>query len=106
MTRTSSRYAVLTALITLLLALPAHASVNKSITIDAGATSNGASTVNGKVTIGAGATVTGTDRNLAVYRGRPVRGRSGIDRDALVNACVDRQRQQQRNQRRQDGIPA
>ena len=59
MTRTASRYAVLTALVTLLLALPAHASVNKSITIDAGATSAGASTVNGKVTVGAGATVTG-----------------------------------------------
>lgn len=59
MTRTASRNAVLTALVTLMLALPAHASVNKSITIDAGATSDGASTVNGKVTVGAGATVTG-----------------------------------------------
>ena len=45
--------AFVTALIALLLALPAQASVNKSITIDAGATSDGASTVNGKVTVGA-----------------------------------------------------
>jgi len=59
MTRTASRYAALTALVALLLALPVQASINKSITIDAGATSDGASTVNGKVTIGAGATVTG-----------------------------------------------
>ena len=59
MTRTASRYAALTALVALLLALPVQASINKSITIDAGATSDGASTVNGKVTVGAGATVTG-----------------------------------------------
>lgn len=59
MTRTASRYAALAALVTLLLALPVQASVNKSITIDAGETADGASTVNGKVTVGAGATVTG-----------------------------------------------
>ena len=59
MTRTASRCAALTALVTVLLALPVQASINKSITIDAGATSDGASTVNGKVTVGAGATVTG-----------------------------------------------
>ncbi|HSM29334.1 MAG TPA: polymer-forming cytoskeletal protein [Woeseiaceae bacterium] len=59
MTRTASRCAILTALVTLLLALPAQASINKSITIDPGATSAGASTVNGKVSVGAGATVTG-----------------------------------------------
>jgi hypothetical protein len=59
MTKTVGRCAALAALVTLLAALPAHASVNKSITIDAGATADGASTVNGKVTIGAGATVTG-----------------------------------------------
>ncbi len=59
MTRMLGRYAALTALATLLLVLPAHASVNKSITIEAGATADGASTVNGRVTVGAGATVTG-----------------------------------------------
>ena len=59
MTRTANRSAALTVLVSLLLALPAHASVNKSIKIDAGETSDGASTVNGKVTVGAGATVTG-----------------------------------------------
>jgi hypothetical protein len=46
-------------LVSLLLALPACASVNKSIDIDAGDTSDGASTVNGKITVGAGATVNG-----------------------------------------------
>jgi hypothetical protein len=59
MMKTANRCAVLTALVTVLLALPAQASVNESITIDAGATSDGASTVNGKVAVGAGATVTG-----------------------------------------------
>ena len=59
MTRTANRSAALTVLVSLLLALPAHASVNKSITIDAGESSDGASTVNGKISVGAGATVTG-----------------------------------------------
>ncbi len=59
MTRTANRCAVLTALVTVLLALPVQASINKSITIDAGTSSDGASTVNGKVSVGAGATVTG-----------------------------------------------
>jgi predicted acyltransferase (DUF342 family) len=59
MTRTASGRAGLAALLALLLALPVHASVNKSIAIDAGTTSDGASTVNGKVSVGAGATVTG-----------------------------------------------
>jgi hypothetical protein len=59
MTKTLDRSAVLTVLVALLLALPAQASVNKSIAIEAGETSDGASTVNGKVSVGAGATVTG-----------------------------------------------
>jgi polyisoprenoid-binding protein YceI len=59
MIKTANRYAALAALAALLIALPVQASVNKSITIDAGATSDGASTVNGKVSVGAGATVTG-----------------------------------------------
>ena len=59
MTKTLDRSAVLTVLVSLLLALPAQASVNKSIAIEAGETSDGASTVNGKVSVGAGATVTG-----------------------------------------------
>ena len=59
MTKTVNRFGALAALLALLMALPAQASVNKSITIDAGETSEGASTVNGKVTVGAGATVTG-----------------------------------------------
>lgn len=59
MTRTASRNAALTALVTMLLAFPVQASINKSITIAPGETSGGASTVNGKVSVGAGATVTG-----------------------------------------------
>jgi len=59
MTKIANRYAALAAMTALLMALPAQASINKSITIEAGATSDGASTVNGKVTVGAGATVTG-----------------------------------------------
>ena len=59
MTRTASRKAALTALVTMLLAFPVQASINKSITIEPGETSGGASTVNGKVSVGAGATVTG-----------------------------------------------
>ncbi len=59
MTRTLHGRAALTVLVSLLLALPAHASMNKSITIGAGESSAGASTVNGKISVGAGATVTG-----------------------------------------------
>jgi len=59
MTRIANRYAALTALFALLLALPVEASLNKSITIAAGESADGATTVNGKVTVGAGATVTG-----------------------------------------------
>ena len=57
MTRIANRYAVMAALVALLLALPVQASVNKSITIAAGESADGATTVNGKVTVGAGATV-------------------------------------------------
>ena len=59
MTRIAHSSAAVTALVSLLLALPACASVNKSIEIDAGETSDGASTVNGRITVGAGATVSG-----------------------------------------------
>ena len=47
------------ALAALLFALPATASVNKSIRIEAGTTADGASSVNGSVTVGSGAIVTG-----------------------------------------------
>jgi polyisoprenoid-binding protein YceI len=59
MTRNLRISAAPAVLLSLLLALPACASVNKSIEIDAGDTSDGASTVNGKITVGAGATVRG-----------------------------------------------
>jgi len=47
------------ALLGLMLALPAAASINKSIKIAPGESSDGASSVNGSVTVGAGAVVTG-----------------------------------------------
>lgn len=59
MTKFASKGAVFEALAVLLLAMPVQASVNKSITIDAGETSDGASTVNGRISVGAGASVTG-----------------------------------------------
>jgi DUF4097 and DUF4098 domain-containing protein YvlB len=43
----------------MLIALPVHAGVNSSITIDDGETADGASTVNGKISVGTGATVSG-----------------------------------------------
>lgn len=51
--------ALVAGLAALILALPAQGSVNKSIKIEDGATSDGASSVNGSVTVGANATVTG-----------------------------------------------
>ena len=59
MTKTLRIGAAPAVLVSLLLALPACASVNKSIDIDAGETSDGASTVNGRITVGDGATVRG-----------------------------------------------
>ncbi len=47
------------ALLGLMLALPAAASINKSIKIAPGESSDGASSVNGSVTVGSGAVVTG-----------------------------------------------
>jgi len=59
MSRVLSTSAALAALAALLLATPAFGEVNKSVTIAAGQTSDGATSVNGSVTVGAGATVTG-----------------------------------------------
>lgn len=50
---------LLAGLVLLLIAVPAAASINKSIRIDDGGESNGESSVNGKITVGYGATVTG-----------------------------------------------
>jgi hypothetical protein len=59
MMKVLSRSAALAGLVALFLALPAHGSINKSIKIGAGETSDGESSVNGSITIGEGATVTG-----------------------------------------------
>lgn len=58
MTYQTAKHTVL-ALIALMLAVPATASVNKSIRIEDGTTADGASSVNGSVTVGNGAIVTG-----------------------------------------------
>ncbi len=59
MTYLTAKRSVL-ALIALMLAVPAMASVNKSIRIEDGATADGASSVNGSVTVGNSAIVTGS----------------------------------------------
>jgi DUF4097 and DUF4098 domain-containing protein YvlB len=46
-------------LLALLMVVPAFGSINKSISIDAGSDSDGASSVNGSITVGADAVVTG-----------------------------------------------
>ena len=64
-------------LLMLLLAVPVYgASVNKSIKVDAGSESDGASTVNGSVSVGAGAVVTGTLKT--------VNGKVRVDEDAAI----------------------
>ena len=55
----ANRHVVVAGIAALLVALPAHASINKSVEVPDGGTSSGASTVNGRITIGADATVTG-----------------------------------------------
>lgn len=54
-----SRSATLAGLVALFLALPAYGSINKSIKVGPGETSDGESSVNGSITIGEGATITG-----------------------------------------------
>ena len=67
----------LVALLALSIAAPVHAhSVNKSVKIGAGNTSDGESSVNGSITVGSGAVVTG---NLST-----VNGRIRVDSDARV----------------------
>jgi len=59
MTRVLSTSAALAGLAVLLLAAPAFGDINKSVKVEAGETSDGATSVNGSITVGAGATVTG-----------------------------------------------
>jgi hypothetical protein len=76
--RNITRIATLSAsLLALLLAAPAIAlGINKSININAGSESRGASTVNGSITVGSGATVKGSLET--------VNGAIRIDDDAMV----------------------
>ncbi|MEM9171944.1 MAG: hypothetical protein AAGA84_04480 [Pseudomonadota bacterium] len=85
-----------TVLIGLVLAMPASASLNKSIKIDAGATSDGASSVNGNVTVGDGAYISGdiSTVNGRIYVGNGVQaqdvesvnGRIQVGDDANIHS--------------------
>ena len=67
-------------LLLMLLAVPVYgASVNKSIKVEAGSESDGASSVNGSVTVGAGAVVTGTLKT--------VNGKVRIAEDAEIRSA-------------------
>lgn len=59
MARIATKTAFTVGLLVLLMAVPAFASVNKSVKIDDGAESDGASSVNGSITVGDNAVVTG-----------------------------------------------
>jgi DUF4097 and DUF4098 domain-containing protein YvlB len=59
MAKIATKSAFTIGLLVLLLAVPAFASVNKSVKIGAGEESNGASSVNGSITVGDNAVVTG-----------------------------------------------
>lgn len=72
-----SKCAVATAVLALLLAVPAYGSVNKSVKIAAGEESDGATSVNGSISVGSGATVTGTLET--------VNGTIRIDHDARIS---------------------
>lgn len=70
----------------LLLAAPSVASINKSVTIDDGATSDGASSVNGSVTVGNDATVSG---ELSTVNGKITIGdRASIEDARTVNGGI------------------
>lgn len=77
MMKLMSKCAVTTAVLALLLAVPAYGSINKSVNIAAGEDSEGASTVNGSISVGSGATVTGTLET--------VNGTIRIDHDARIS---------------------
>jgi len=64
-------------LLAMLLAVPVYgASINKSISIDAGSESDGATTVNGSISVGEGAVVTGTIQT--------VNGKIRVDDDSTI----------------------
>ena len=87
MMKTANKYAVLTALVTVLLALPAQASINKSITIGAGATVTGdVSSVNGSIRIEEGATVADAE---TVNGGLRVADRVRSRNLSTVNGAID-----------------
>ncbi len=68
-------------LLILLMAVPVYgASVNKSIKVDAGSESDGASTVNGSVSVGKGAVVTGTLKT--------VNGKIRVDENSRIKDAV------------------
>ncbi len=87
MSRVLVKSAFTVGLLLMLLAVPAvGASVNKSIKIEAGSESDGASSVNGSVTVGAGAVVTGT---LKTVNGKVrIAEDARIERASTVNGSL------------------
>lgn len=86
MKRVTRSGTLLAGLVLLLFALPAAASINKSIRIEDGAESNGESSVNGKITVGYGATVTG---GLSTVNGKiRIGDNSSIEDAETVNGGI------------------
>ena len=80
------KQAVTAGIAALILALPVQASINKSVKIPDGGSSNGASSVNGSVTVRSDATVTG---NLSTVNGAIRIGRgSEIETASTVNGSI------------------
>lgn len=81
MSRALIKSAFTVGLLVMLLAVPVYgASVNKSIKVDAGSESDGATTVNGSITVGEEAVVTGTLKT--------VNGKIRVDDNATIEAAV------------------
>ena len=83
MTKALRRGTALAGVLTLMLALPALADINKSVKIGDGESSDGESTVNGSITIGEGATVTGgistVNGSIRIERGATVRDAEAVN---------------------------
>lgn len=85
--RYKQKIALVTGLAVLMLAFPAQSSVNKSVKIEDGAKSSGASSVNGSVTVGENATVTG---DISTVNGAIRVGEGSVIEDAAtVNGSVN-----------------
>ena len=86
LTKFAGKNVLVAGLAALVLALPAEASINRSVKVDDGETADGASSVNGSVTVGTDATVTGDV--TTVNGGIRVGDRSVIQNAETVNGGV------------------